>query len=100
MSEPQPSGPPALSPTQVVGQQTAPSTTVPMGSGPGPLATGARQTNSMSVICLVTAVVAPFGHLIGVGGITLIIISLVGGHMARSQIRHTGEDGATSPLSA
>lgn len=69
-----------------------------MGGGPGPLATGARHTNSMAVVSLVTAIVAPFGHLIGVGGITLIIISLVTGHMARSQIRQTGEDGATLAL--
>jgi hypothetical protein len=54
--------------------------------------------NSLAVVSLVTAIVAPFGHVIGVGGITLIIVSLVTGHMARSQIKKTGEDGATIAL--
>jgi Domain of unknown function (DUF4190) len=54
--------------------------------------------NSLAVVSLVTALVAPFGHIIGVGGITLIIVSLVTGHMARSQIKKTGEDGATLAL--
>jgi Domain of unknown function (DUF4190) len=85
-------------PTQVVGQQTVPSTMVPMGGGPGSIAIGGRQTNSLAVVSLVTALVAPFGHIIGVGGITLIIISIVTGHMARAQIKTTGEDGATLAL--
>jgi len=54
--------------------------------------------NSLAMVSLVTAVVAPLGHVIGVGGITLIIVSLVTGHMARSQIKRTGEDGATLAL--
>jgi Domain of unknown function (DUF4190) len=62
------------------------------------IAIGGRKTNQLAVISLVTAIVAPFGHLIGVGGITLIIVSLVTGHMARSQIKKTGEGGATLAL--
>jgi hypothetical protein len=85
-------------PTQVVGQQTVPSTAVPMGGGPASIALGGRKTNSLAVVSLVTALVAPFGNLVGVGGITLIIVSLVTGHMARSQIKQTGEDGATLAL--
>ena len=90
--------PPLAPPTQVVGQQVAPSTAVPVGGGPASIAIGGRKTNSLAVVSLVTALVAPFGHIIGVGGITLIIISLVTGHMARAQIKKTGEDGATLAL--
>lgn len=88
----------ASSPTQVVGQQIAPSTTVPMGGGPAPISVGGRQTNSLAVVSLVTAIVAPFGWLIGVGGITLMVISLLTGHMARAQVKKTGEGGATIAL--
>ena len=86
--------------TQIVGQQTVPSTSVPVGGTPQPLSTviGGRKTNTLAIVSLVTALVAPFGHLIGVGGITLIIISLVTGHMARHQIKETGEDGAVLAL--
>jgi hypothetical protein len=86
--------------TQVVGQQSAPSTLVPAGGAPPSTSidVGGRKTNSLAVISLVTAIVAPFGHAIGVGGITLIIISLITGHMARSQIKRTGEDGAILAL--
>ena len=57
-----------------------------------------RRINSMAVVSLATAIVAPFGHLIGVGGITLTIISLITGHMALNQIKQTGEDGRTLAL--
>ncbi len=102
MSTPSTELPPPLSQTtsatQVVGQQSAPSTTVPMGGGPASISIGGRQTNSLAVVSLVTAIVAPFGWLIGVGGITLMIISLLTGHMARAQIKKTGEGGATIAL--
>ena len=52
------------------------------------------QTNTLAVVSLVSALASPFGHLIGVGGITLIIVSIVTGHMARAEIRKTGEGGA------
>jgi peptidyl-prolyl cis-trans isomerase B (cyclophilin B) len=52
------------------------------------------QTNTLAVISLVSAVGAPLGHLIGIGGITLIIVSIITGHMARAEIRKTGESGA------
>jgi hypothetical protein len=76
-----------------VGQQVHPSSAVPMGT-PGMLAAAPGQTNTLAWVSFVSAIVAPFGHLIGVGGITLIIVSLVTGHMARSQIKKTGEGGA------
>jgi hypothetical protein len=94
-SQTPPPAPSPASPTQVVGQQIAPSTAVPVGDASASIAIGGRKTNSLAVVSLVTALAAPFGHIIGVGGITLIVISLVTGHMARAQIKKTGEDGAT-----
>jgi uncharacterized protein DUF4190 len=98
---PPPMQPPqAAPPTQIVGQQSAPSTAVPVGSGLPQSAsfTVAQKTNQMAIISLVTALVAPIGHCIGIGGITLIIVSLVTGHMARRQIKQTGEGGAELAL--
>ncbi len=82
--------------TQVVGQQTTPITAVPVGGAPPSTSIniGGRRTNSLAIVSLITSLVAPFGHVIGVGGITLIIISLVTGHMSLNQIKKTGESGA------
>jgi hypothetical protein len=70
---------------------------VPVGGTPQSTAfmIAGRPTNSLAIVCLVTALVAPFGHFIGVGGITLTVISLITGHMARRQIKETGEGGST-----
>jgi Domain of unknown function (DUF4190) len=97
---PPPQAPPQAPATQIVGQQTVPSTSVPVGGTPQSMSTviGGRKTNTLAIVSLVTAIVAPFGHLIGIGGITMIIISLVTGHMARNQIKKTGEDGAVLAL--
>ncbi|HEX3508067.1 MAG TPA: DUF4190 domain-containing protein [Candidatus Dormibacteraeota bacterium] len=86
--------------TQVVGQQSGPSTVVPTGGGQGPGSTlvGGRRINTLSVVCLVTALVAPFGHVTGLGGLALILTSIVTGHMARAEIKRTGEEGATLAL--
>jgi hypothetical protein len=81
---------PPPSSTRIAGQEIAPVTAVPT-TPPPPIAAG--QTNTLAVVSLVSAIGAPFGHLIGVGGITLIIVSIVTGHMARSQIKRTGESG-------
>ena len=89
MSTPPTELPPPSS-TRIAGQETAPVTAVPATPAP-PIAAG--QTNTLAVVSLVSAIGAPFGHLIGVGGITLIIVSIVTGHMARSQIKRTGERG-------
>ena len=80
--------------TQIVGQEAAPATAVPQvppgyvspGTGPG-------HTNSAAIISLITAIIAPIGHCIAVGGFALIVTSLATGHMALSQIKRTGEDG-------
>jgi Domain of unknown function (DUF4190) len=84
----------------VVGQQSAPTTAMPVGGVPQSTSIdiGGRKTNSLAVVSLVTALIAPFGHVLGLGGVTLIIISLVTGHMARSEIKKTGEGGATLAL--
>ncbi len=79
-------------PTQIVGQQAAPTSTVPVGP-PGGMVAASGQTNTLAVVSLVSALVAPFGHFTGIGGLTLTIISIVTGHMARRQIRQTGERG-------
>lgn len=86
--------------TQVVGQQTNPSTVVPMGGGQGPGSTmvAGRRTNTLAIVSLVTALIAPFGHVTGIGGLALILTSIVTGHMARAEIRRTGENGATLAL--
>ena len=86
------------SPTQIVGQQSGPTTTVPTGGGPSSIAIAGRRTNTLAVVSLVTALIAPFGHVTGVAGLALIITSIVTGHMARAQIRRTGEEGATLAL--
>ncbi len=87
----------SASQTQIAGQQTAPSTAVPMASGTA-MTVAPGQTNTLAVVSLVTAIVAPLGHVIGLGGITLIIISIVTGHMARREIKQTGERGANIAL--
>lgn len=80
--------------TQIAGQEAAPATAVPQvppgyvspGTGPG-------HTNTAAIISLITAIAAPIGHCIAVGGFALIVTSLATGHMALSQIKRTGEDG-------
>jgi Domain of unknown function (DUF4190) len=86
--------------TQVVGQQSGTSTAVAAGGGQGPGSTmvAGRRINTLAVVSLVTALVAPIGHVTGVGGLALILTSIVTGHMARAEIRRTGEEGATLAL--
>ena len=92
-----PPAPVQAPPTQIVGQESSPATTVPMGGVPQSTSftIAGRKTNTAAVVSLVTALVAPFGHVIGVGGITLTIISLFTGHLALNQIKKTGEAGHT-----
>jgi hypothetical protein len=83
----------AASPTAIVGQQTAPSTAVPVTSGPISTA-GPGQTNSLAVISLIAGIGSFFAHIIpGVGGFTVAIVAIVTGYMARNQIKQTGEQG-------
>ena len=77
-------------PPAPVGPQ--PSTTVPHHAPPaypGPLAGAAsRPTNQMAIVSLVAAI-ASFVMLPVIGA----VVAVITGHLARSQIRRTGEDG-------
>jgi hypothetical protein len=82
------------SPTQIAGQQSAPTTAVP--STPQLAYTpSSSQTNSMAVVSLVTGAISVFGHLVlpGIGGGTLALIAIVTGIIARGEIKRSGEQG-------
>jgi hypothetical protein len=92
---PPPAGTSGSTPTQIAGQQVAPSSSVPAGppgvdynpAGPG-------QTNSLAVISLVAGIGSFFAHVIpGIGGFTVAVVAVVTGFMARNQIKRTGEQG-------
>jgi hypothetical protein len=90
---------PTTAATQIAGQQTAPSSSVPV-PPPGAVqaAMAGSKTNTLALVSFISALVAPIGHFTGVGGITLIVVSIVTGHMARGQIRKSGEGGAQLAL--
>ena len=82
---------PAPDPTQIAGQQTAPSTPVPAGVA----VAASMQTNTLAVVSLVTAIGSFLAHIIPfVGGFTLSVVAIITGHMARGQIKKTGEQGS------
>ncbi len=79
--------------TQVVGQQHAPSTAVPVTSG-ALQTVNAGQTNTLAVVSLATGILSFFGNVIPIaGGFTVAIVAIITGHMARHQIKQTGERG-------
>src|SRR5207245_9602897 len=84
---------PAAPQTQIVGQQTAPSTAVP--HTPGLQAQGAGvagQTNPLAIVSLAAGVGPFFAHIIpGVGGFTVDLVAVVTGYMARHQLKQTGD---------
>jgi uncharacterized protein DUF4190 len=85
--------PPAAPATQIVGQQHQPSTAVPVTSG-AMQTVNPGQTNQLAWISLIAGIGSFFAHIIpGVGGFTVAIIAVVTGHMARNQIKRTGEQG-------
>ena len=87
-----PPPPPPSSPTQIAGQQTAPSSSVPVGPA-YTLATGAH-TNTLAVVSLVAGIGSFFAHVVpGIGGFTVSLIAIITGYMARQQIKQTGERG-------
>ena len=90
-----PPPPPATPQTQIVGQQTAPSTAVPHTPGLQPQGVGtAGQTNSLAIISLVAGIGSFFAHIIpGVGGLAVALVAVITGYMARNQIKQTGEQG-------
>ena len=90
-----PPPPPSGAPTEIAGQQVAPSTAVP--HVPGALgytpAAGAK-TNSLAIISLIAGIGSFFAHIIpGVGGFTVALVAVITGFMARNQIKQTGEQG-------
>ena len=90
---PPPSGPSA-SPTQIAGQQSAPSTAVPHTPGLQVQGGTAGQTNTLAVVSLVAGIGSFFAHIIpGVGGFTVALVAVITGIMARNQIKQTGEGG-------
>jgi len=90
-----PTPPPAAPQTQIVGQQTAPSTAVPHTPGLQPQGVGvAGQTNTLAVVSLAAGVGSFFAHIIpGIGGFTVALVAVITGYMARNQIKQTGEQG-------
>lgn len=91
-----PPPPQAGSPTQIAGQQAAPSTSVPPGPiGPMYRSAGAgTPTNTLAIVSLVAGIGSFFAHIIpGIGGFTVALIAVITGYMARNQIRQTGEKG-------
>jgi hypothetical protein len=79
--------------TQIAGQESAPSTTVPA-MVHGGTAGVSPSNNTLAVVSLVAAIASFFAHIIPfAGGFTLAVVAIVTGHMARGQIRRTGEPG-------
>ena len=76
-------------PSQAVGQQTAPSTIVPhtphIKTAP---------TNGLAMVSLVTGILSYLGHIIPlIGGGTMALIAIITGYIARRQIAQSGEQG-------
>ena len=58
------------------------------------MAPAAGQTNTLAIISLVAGIGSFFAHVVpGVGGFTVAVVAVITGHMARSQIKKTGEQG-------
>jgi len=78
--------------SQIAGQQTEPTTTVPH----TPHLANTAPNNNLALVSLVTGILSFLGHVIPiVGGSTLAIVAIVTGYMARNQIKETGEQGMT-----
>lgn len=93
MSTPPNELPKAQTATHIAGQQTAPSTVVPIVAPGGSLAI-APPNNTLAVVSLVAAILSFVGNIVPlIGWFTLALIAIVTGHMARRQIRQTGEGG-------
>jgi hypothetical protein len=57
-------------------------------------APSSTQTNSLAIVSLVTGIGSFFAHIIpGIGGLTVALIAIITGFMARNQIKQTGEQG-------
>jgi len=91
---PPPTGQTASTPTQIVGQQAEPASTVPH-APPGALANPpSTQTNTLAIVSLVAGLASFVAHIIpGAGGFTVALVAVITGVMARNQIKRTGERG-------
>jgi len=79
--------------SQIVGQQSEPTTTVPH----TPHLANAAPHNNLALVSVFTGVLSFLGHVIPiVGGSTLAIVAIVTGYIARNQIKETGEQGMTA----
>ena len=90
------SGPPPASgsPTQITGQQVAPTTTVPHSPGGALYSPATSRTNTLAIVSLAAGIGSFFAHILpGVGGFTVALIAVITGYMARRQIKETGEQG-------
>jgi hypothetical protein len=93
-----PGPPPAqvsTTPTHVAGQEHAPTNAVPP-PPPGTSYTPASSahTNSLAIVSLVAGIGSFFAHIIpGIGGLTVAVIAVITGYMARNQIKQSGEQG-------
>ena len=80
------------SPTQIAGQESAPTSVVPQ----GPVYVPSRTSyNSMAVVSLITGAFSVFGHIVlpGIGGGSLAFIAIITGWIGRGEIRRSGEQG-------
>ena len=85
-----PPPPPQQPPTQVVGQQTQPSSVVPH----TPHLATKTPTNGLAMVSLFTGIFSYLVHIIPlIGGSTLALIAIVTGYVARRQIAQSGEQG-------
>ncbi len=58
------------------------------------MAPAAGQTNTLAIISLVAGIGSFFAHVVpGVGGFTVALVAVITGHLARGQIKKTGEGG-------
>lgn len=71
-----------------------PSTPVPVAPPGSMVTTGPGHTNTLAIVSLVAAIGSFFAHIIpGIGGFTVALVAVITGHMARGQIKRTGEQG-------
>jgi hypothetical protein len=86
---------PSATPTQIAGQQSAPTSTVPPGPmGPTYTPAAGTRTNTLAIVSLATGIGSFFAHIVpGLGGFTVALIAVITGYMARKQIKETGEGG-------
>ncbi len=85
-----PPPPPSKPATQIVGQQTQPSSVVPHTPHLGTQ----TKTNGLAMVSLITGILSYLGHVIPlIGGSTMALIAIVTGYIARRQVAQTGEGG-------